>query len=197
MAGNAAVRLASEHIAPPLQADFTGNRPVRHRAHARDFEVEGVEGIESAAVLGGREQGGKKAVPVPRTDQPLTMRHCVLHGSKGHNERSSLRPGPRRGPHPSDAGAGLSVDLQRVVHRRLGARSRHGAVRRDSKSGHVTLRRRNARLGPSTHRRHTSRPATRNRHRHIRFAPVVARERPPPPRRASSRRRGKSELARR
>ena len=72
--------LPTQHVDPPLQADFARQRLTRNVAHARHFGIEGIEGIERAAMLGRCEQGGEEAVLVRRADQLLAMGEGILHG---------------------------------------------------------------------------------------------------------------------
>ena len=51
-----AVALASDHLAPPLQADFAGQGRVRNLAHTRDLGVERVERLQRGAPIGGSKQ---------------------------------------------------------------------------------------------------------------------------------------------
>jgi len=57
---------AIEDVAPPLQADFPCDRLANDLAHAGDFHVEGIERKQRVPMLGGRKQGGEKAVLVRR-----------------------------------------------------------------------------------------------------------------------------------
>ena len=50
--------LAVDHFAPPLQADFAGQRLARHLAHARHLDVEGIERMQRGAMFRRREQCG-------------------------------------------------------------------------------------------------------------------------------------------
>ena len=72
---------AGDRIAPPLQPDLAGQRLVNDLAHPRDLDIEGIERIERAAMLGRSEQGGEKAILVGRAHQRLAMGECILHGA--------------------------------------------------------------------------------------------------------------------
>src|ERR1700749_4834030 len=81
--------LPLEHITPPLQPDLPCKRLVHDLAHAGGFQVERVEGEERRPMLSGRKQGGEKAIPIRRADEPLAMGECILHGI-GHAARESF-----------------------------------------------------------------------------------------------------------
>src|SRR6202040_2814979 len=78
-----AARLSGQHIAPPLQPDFSCQRGARSFPHAGDLEIEGVERKQPGAMLRRREQRGKKAIPVARANLRLAVRKCILHRSPG------------------------------------------------------------------------------------------------------------------
>ena len=122
---------AAQHIAPPLQADFTGHRLAGKLPRARDLEVERVERVERAAVSLGRKQRRQEAVLVAGPHQFLAMIESVRHfgtiadslnRNQARRDAASFaeqdvvgrdsRPRPRR----------LDVDLQRTeaVMQRVG-----------------------------------------------------------------------------
>ena len=72
--------LPVEHIAPPLQPDLSCKRLVHDLAHPGDFQVERIDGEQRWPMLGGRKQGGEKAIPIRRADEPLAMGECIVHG---------------------------------------------------------------------------------------------------------------------
>ena len=45
------VPFAADDVAPPLQADFAGQRLVRHVAHARHLGIESIERVQRAATF--------------------------------------------------------------------------------------------------------------------------------------------------
>ena len=53
---DAAMAFARQHIGPPLQADFTGQRLAHDLPDAGDLDIEGVDGEQGAALLGRHEQ---------------------------------------------------------------------------------------------------------------------------------------------
>ena len=55
---------AGDHVAPPLQPNFSRQRLVRDLAHSRYFGVESIERVEPVALVGGGKQRGNEAVPV-------------------------------------------------------------------------------------------------------------------------------------
>ena len=56
-----AMTLAGEHVRPPLQADFAGQRLAHLIADAGNLDVEGINRKQRAALAGGHEQGGRIA----------------------------------------------------------------------------------------------------------------------------------------
>ena len=55
---DAAVAGAGEHVGPPLQPHFAGQRLAHLLAHAGNLDIEGVERQQRAALLGRHEQRG-------------------------------------------------------------------------------------------------------------------------------------------
>ncbi len=89
--------LAAQHVAPPLQADFAGQRLARHLAHARHLDVEGIERMQRAAMFRRREQRGEKAVAIGRPDQLGAIGECILHDDASLCISSiAIRPAPTR-----------------------------------------------------------------------------------------------------
>jgi hypothetical protein len=70
---------AVDHFAPPLQADFAGQRLARHLAHARHLDVEGIERVQRRAIFRRREQGTEKTVAIGGPDQLGAIGEGILH----------------------------------------------------------------------------------------------------------------------
>ena len=86
-------------IAPPLQADFTGQRLVRNLADPRNLEVESVEREPIWPTIGRGEQGRHKTIPVGRPHQRLAMRVSVIaHILGAHGTAISNAATRRRSP---------------------------------------------------------------------------------------------------
>ena len=73
---------AADDLAPPLQADFARHGLARQFAHARDFEIEGIERVQMPSPVGGREQRCEPAVLVARAHQIFAMGERVRHGRR-------------------------------------------------------------------------------------------------------------------
>ena len=101
-----AAPFAAQDIAPPLQADFAGQRFARNLAHARHFAVESVKRMQRSALFGRSEQGGDIAVAVGCPHKLGAIGECILHefhttsprcaerGSK--NQSIAISPAPTR-----------------------------------------------------------------------------------------------------
>ena len=74
------VPLAIDDIAPPLQADFAGQRLARHVANARHLDIERIERVQRATAFRRREQRGDEAVQVGCTDKLGAIGERILHG---------------------------------------------------------------------------------------------------------------------
>ena len=69
-----------QHVAPPLQPDLARQGLTDDLAHARHFDVEGVEREQRVAMLRRRKQGGEETLLVRGADQRLAVGERVLHG---------------------------------------------------------------------------------------------------------------------
>ncbi len=74
------VPLAIDDVAPPLQADFTGQSLARHVADTPHLDVERVECVQRAALIRRRKQRGDEAVAIRGADKLGAIRKPILHG---------------------------------------------------------------------------------------------------------------------
>jgi hypothetical protein len=69
--------LAGEHVAPPLQADFTGHRLAHAAGDAREFDIDSIERVQPTARFGWGKQAGEETVLVGLAHQRLTCREGI------------------------------------------------------------------------------------------------------------------------
>src|SRR5215468_5768014 len=89
---------SAECIGPPLQAKFARNGLMNELADAGNFDIEGVERVESRANRGRREQGRHEAVLVGFAQERLAITVRRLDGRGANGPPFPLRYA--RGPPP-------------------------------------------------------------------------------------------------